>query len=173
MSHLLLSMLCYYRLAGNCVAILSSAAICVTMSLIWPQNYDWVSMQNISMIEKNVSWLNEDYNEAALSHSCRWIMKYGFCFSFTMVILVPLICIPIGVFNKGFFHVWVIVSLIWGLAATLYLTFAPLAEAWGDLVNVILGLFCGKSTTKTISDADFEKPAPSTEMAPQTAGLTH
>jgi Na+/proline symporter len=163
----------YPMLAGNCVAILSSAFICVTMSLIWPQNYDWVSRQNISMIEKNVSWLNEDYNEAALSKSCNWIMKWGFCFSATMVLLVPIICIPIGVFNKAFFHVWVIVSLIWGLAATIYLTIAPLAEAWEELTAVVMGLFCGRKPAVT-DDDDLVKPAPSqVEMPPQTAGLAH
>ena len=70
-------------------------------SMIFPQNYDWESMRNISMIEKDVSWLeNGDYDDEKLRKSCNWIMRWGFLFSFVSVIVVPIICIPIGIFNK-------------------------------------------------------------------------
>lgn len=40
-------------LAGNVVAICFSGIVCVTLSLIKPQNYDWALMKEIPMIESD------------------------------------------------------------------------------------------------------------------------
>jgi hypothetical protein len=40
-------------LAGNVVAIGFSGIVCVTLSLIRPQNYDWALMKEIPMIESD------------------------------------------------------------------------------------------------------------------------
>lgn len=40
-------------LAGNVVAICFSGLVCVTLSLIKPQNYDWALMKEIPMIESD------------------------------------------------------------------------------------------------------------------------
>lgn len=37
--------------AGNVVSLVLGALICVVASLIWPDNYDFVSMKNIRMID--------------------------------------------------------------------------------------------------------------------------
>lgn len=38
-------------LAGNVVAIGLSAVVCITVSLIRPQNFDWALMKEIPMVE--------------------------------------------------------------------------------------------------------------------------
>ena len=38
-------------LAGNLVSILLSGIVCITMSLIKPDNYDWKSTREIPMVE--------------------------------------------------------------------------------------------------------------------------
>lgn len=38
-------------LVGNLVAILSSALVCVVVSLIKPDHYDWKSTREISMVD--------------------------------------------------------------------------------------------------------------------------
>jgi hypothetical protein len=40
-------------LAGNVVAIGFSGLVCVVLSLIKPQNYDWALMKEIPMIESD------------------------------------------------------------------------------------------------------------------------
>ena len=52
-------------------------------------------------------------------------------------------------------------SLAWALAATIYLTFAPLLEGSTELAAVITGLFCNKhpNTTKTVASDEVEKPS--------------
>jgi hypothetical protein len=40
-------------LAGNVVAIFSSAIICIVCSLIKPQHYDWALMKEIPLLEED------------------------------------------------------------------------------------------------------------------------
>ena len=40
-------------LIGNLVAILFSAFVTTTISLIWPDNYDYKSMKEIPMVDDN------------------------------------------------------------------------------------------------------------------------
>ncbi len=40
-------------LVGNLVAILFSALVTTSISLIWPSHYDWKSMREIPMIDDN------------------------------------------------------------------------------------------------------------------------
>lgn len=86
-------------LAGNLVSILSGGAIHVIFSLVWPQNYDWESTREISMVEKDKSELpSEEYKEEKLIRAKVWIMKWGVGFTVVIVILWPLLSLPIGKF---------------------------------------------------------------------------
>ena len=57
----------YQMLVGNLVSILLSAIITVTGSLIWPANYDFVSMREIALDDGG---LESDLGEPGLS-CCR------------------------------------------------------------------------------------------------------
>ena len=55
----------YQMLLGNLVSILLSAIITVTGSLIWPANYDFVSMRQIALDDDG---LDDDLGALALMH---------------------------------------------------------------------------------------------------------
>jgi urea-proton symporter len=42
----------YPMLAGNLASILISAFICITVSLIKPDNFDWEATRNLKMVEE-------------------------------------------------------------------------------------------------------------------------
>merc|ERR1719313_2475732 len=66
------------NLAGNIVAIGSSALIHVGFSLLKPQNYDFKSMGDIQMLEDDKSGLaEEDFSEPFLAEAKGWIQKWG------------------------------------------------------------------------------------------------
>jgi Na+/proline symporter len=96
------------NLGGNIVALASSGIIHAVFSLIWPQNYDFESMNKIEMLEDDKSGLDEvDYTPEFLDAAKSWIQKWGWGFSIIMVLIWPLLSIPAGVFTKDYFAFWV------------------------------------------------------------------
>merc|ERR1719399_684322 len=80
------------NLAGNLVAILSSGLIHAALSLAMPQNYDFVSMGNIQMLEDDQRGLDEaDYGEKFLAEAKAWVQKWGWTFTIVMVIIWPIL----------------------------------------------------------------------------------
>lgn len=61
-------------LAGNVVAIALSALVCIVVSLIKPQNYDWALMKEIPMVEHDEAAYCE---EGAVSGLCRATLCYA------------------------------------------------------------------------------------------------
>ena len=51
MIHFLLQLTDTLCTAGNVVSLVLGALICVVVSLIWPEDYDFVSMKQIRMID--------------------------------------------------------------------------------------------------------------------------
>jgi urea-proton symporter len=85
----------------------------------------------------------------------------------------PIICIPIGVFNKGFFYFWVGLSAAWDLVATGYLCFAPLIEASDELLRVMKGMVGMDSSD--VKDVEMYKADGTTSTAApaHTAAIGH
>ena len=54
---------------------------------------------------------------AAMEHAFKWILKYGGGLAFILIIAWPCLALPAGVFSKGYFTFWVIISIIWGLVS--------------------------------------------------------
>ena len=54
---------------------------------------------------------------AAMEHAYKWILKYGGGLAFILIIAWPCLALPAGVFSKGYFTFWVIISIIWGLVS--------------------------------------------------------
>ena len=50
-----------------------------------------------------------------MDHALAWILKYGGGIAFIIIIAWPCLALPAGVFSKGYFTFWVIISIIWGL----------------------------------------------------------
>lgn len=118
-------------LAGNVVALAAGGAIHVVLSLIWPQNYDWKSMGEIAMLENDQRGLDPaDYKDELLDEALSWIQRWGWGFTLVMVILWPVLSLPAGVFDRGYFSFWVFVSLVWGFAASAVIIWLPIHESW-------------------------------------------
>ncbi|XVF18186.1 hypothetical protein REPUB_Repub11eG0000300 [Reevesia pubescens] len=84
-------------LAGNLVSILTGGAIHAVCSLLWPQNYNWDTSRQITMVEKENSDLPaEEFKEEKLTNAKSWIVKWGVGFTIVIVILWPLLTLPAG-----------------------------------------------------------------------------
>merc|ERR1719316_1524150 len=64
-------------LAGNVVAICSSGIIHALISCCSPQNYDFVSMKEIPMLEDDKRGLDPaDFTDEFLNSASRWVQKW-------------------------------------------------------------------------------------------------
>jgi len=142
------------NLAGNLVAICSSGIIHYLFSISKPQNYDFKSMGQIEMLEEDNRGLDEaDFNDEFLVEAKRWVQKWGWAFTIIMVIIWPVLSLPAGVFSKGYFAMWVFLSLIWSFVATFVIIALPLWESWGTIMGVVLALVGMKPPPSTTAPA--------------------
>lgn len=142
----------YPMLAGNVMAIGMSGIVCAVMSKMNPQNFDLTTLKDgIALIDDKLPELSDaQKDEEALLASLKWITKWGVGFSVVMVIIWPCLSLPAGcgdgscgVFSEGYFTMWVIIALAWGLLATVVIIVLPLYESREVLGNVIKGLLTG------------------------------
>merc|ERR1719506_1267665 len=120
---------------GGCItAIAASGLIHTLWSLAAPQNYDWKSMGEIKMLEDDKRGLDEqDFQEDFLMGARWWVQKWGWAFTITMVVIWPILSIPAGVFSKGYFAMWVFISLAWSFVATFVIIALPIVESWDSI----------------------------------------
>lgn len=90
-------------LAGNLVSILTGGAVHAICSLLRPQNYDWETTKNITVVEKEKSELAiDEFKEEKLMHAKKWIIKWGVGFTCVIVILWPILTLPASKFTISF-----------------------------------------------------------------------
>merc|ERR1712048_350259 len=152
------------NLAGNIVALGSSALIHAVFSLAAPQNYDFKSMGEIAMMEDDRRGLDgEDYSDEYLNQAKWWIQKWGWGFTIIMVIVWPLLSLPAGVFSEGYFAMWVFISIAWSFVATFVIIALPVYESSDSILNVFR--FCLGMTNEEAKLAEpgvaKETPEPS------------
>lgn len=127
-------------LAGNVVAIGSSALIHMVCSVVRPQNYDFKSMAAIQVLdapqEAEPAVEHLEGFEQSLKEAKAWILKRGLGFTAFVLVGWPMLCLGAGVFSKGFFSLWVFVSLVWGFAAAAVVIGLPLWESRDALLGV-------------------------------------
>jgi len=125
------------NLAGNLVAIISSGLIHVVVSLAKPQNYDFQSMGQIEMLEADTRGLaEEDFSDKFLNEAKAWVQKWGWGFTILMVIVWPILSIPAGVFSKGYWSMWVFISIAWAFVATFVIIWLPLYESRDTFISI-------------------------------------
>lgn len=142
----------YPMLAGNIVAICSSGIVHATMSFMNPQNFDFSTLNDrIQLIDDTLPKFEEDEesNPKQLEESLKWIQKWGWGFTFIMIIVWP--CLSLlagcgtptgcGVFNKGYFNLWVAIALTWGTVATAVIIILPVYESWAEISTTLQGMF--------------------------------
>jgi hypothetical protein len=155
------------NLAGNLVAICSSGIIHVIFSLASPQNYDWKSMGEIEMLEDDKRGLDEeDFQEDFLMEARWWVQKWGWAFTITMVIVWPVLSLPAGVFSRGYFAMWVFISLAWSFVATFVIIALPIQESWGSIMGVILAMFGCKKEPEPQKFVEPVAPEPEPVVEP-------
>ena len=100
-------------LAGNLVAILSSGLIHFVWSMVFPQDFDFETLdQNIKLVEQDTSGLTaEDKDPEMLAEAYKWIVTRGWFLSIMLVVVWPLLSIPAGKFTTDYFAFWVLISI--------------------------------------------------------------
>jgi len=163
----------YPMLGGNLASIIISAIVCVVISLIKPQDYDWQTTREIALVEEDgttpAEELTGEDSSEAMDKASKVMMWAGWGFTLVLIVVWPLLTLPAGVFSKGYFTFWVILSIIWGLLATIVGIFLPLYEAKEVLSEVLKGLItCSppqEGADITAAKASF--PAPSFGKLPE------
>lgn len=139
---------------GNLVAVLSSAAICVIVSLIKPDNTDWSSTKSIPLLDADANAELTPEAEAEIDNAMKMITAWGVGLALVLVVAWPLLTLPAGVFSKGYFTFWVILSIVWGLIATLAMVLLPL---WDSRASILAILSCGAITPPVSSPKTMDE----------------
>ncbi|GKU95943.1 hypothetical protein SLEP1_g9240 [Rubroshorea leprosula] len=144
-------------LAGNLVSILTGGAVHAVCSLLWPQNYDWDTTKQITMVEKDKADLPAgEFREEKLRKARTWIIKWGLGFTILIVILWPLLTLPAGQFNLGYFTFWAVISVAWGTIGSAVIIALPLVESWEIIKNVCLGMFTNDRLMEKVEELNFK-----------------
>ncbi|GIL80103.1 hypothetical protein Vretimale_12924 [Volvox reticuliferus] len=145
----------YPMLAGNLVALFFSMILCIILSYIFPQDFDWAELRNIPVIESDPNsdpnnFEGEDSPEA-LNYVIKFTWATGGTLTLLLLILWPVLALPAKVFSQSYFTFWVIVAMIWGIVASVICIVLPIVEA----SDVIFGAFSKKArTSKTAASAE-------------------
>jgi Na+/proline symporter len=129
-------------LAGNLVAILSSGLIHFVYSLIFPQNFDFETLDShIKLVEDDSSGLTEKIRiPRCLQKLTNGLLTRGWILTIVLVVIWPLLSIPAGKFTKDYFAFWVLIAIAWGFGAAIIITFLPILESSEELSAVIRGM---------------------------------
>lgn len=144
-------------LAGNLVSILTGGGVHAVCSLLRPQNYDWNTTRQITMVEKEKSELPvEEFKEEKLIKAKAWIVKWGVGFTVVIVILWPLLTLPAGQFSLGYFTFWAVIATAWGTIGSAVIIALPLMESWETIQNVLLGMFTNDRLMKSVDEINLK-----------------
>jgi len=151
----------YPMLSGNLVSICISGIICSIAAFISPQHFDWQKFQEIEVVEKDeeVSRMQTDPKlQESLRRARVWTYSLAFGFTILIIILWPVLAIPAGVFSKGYFTFWVVLSIIWGTAAAVTIILLPLWESRNVLLTILtLGKYRSKDKQSSLSVTSSEE----------------
>ncbi|KAK4557283.1 hypothetical protein RGQ29_007156 [Quercus rubra] len=144
-------------LAGNIVSMLTGGAVHVVCSILWPQNYDWDTTKQITVVEKETSELPaEEFNEEKLKRAKAWVVKWGIGFTVVIVVLWPLLSLPIGVFTKGYFTFWAVVAIAWGTIGSVVIIGLPLIESRKTIQTVFMGMFTNDRLMEKVEEMNIK-----------------
>lgn len=145
-------------LAGNLTSILSSAIVCTTMSLLNPDDCDWSTTRAIPLIEDDPNAHIPFETEENLELALHKIWTAGVVVMLVLVILWPLLTLPVGVFSKGYFTFWVVLSFIWGITSCVLMIVLPLIESRNGILTVITaGRFASRVRRSGEEEEDIEE----------------
>ncbi|MCO5592213.1 hypothetical protein L7F22_046211 [Adiantum nelumboides] len=144
-------------LAGNLVSILVGGAIHAVFSFISPQNYDWESTKNLTMVEVDkIDVPLEEFSDHKLRNAKAWILKWGVGFTLVIVVLWPILSLPAKVFSSGYFIFWAIIAILWGTIGSAVIIFLPLYESWESIRIILLALFTSYEMKQCLDDMNLK-----------------
>nr|XP_048319784.1 urea-proton symporter DUR3-like isoform X4 [Ziziphus jujuba var. spinosa]XP_048319788.1 urea-proton symporter DUR3-like isoform X4 [Ziziphus jujuba var. spinosa] len=144
-------------LAGNAVSILTGGAIHAVCSFLWPQNYDWETTRQITVVEKEKSDIPpEEFKENKLMRAKAWIVKWSVGFTIVIVILWPVFTLPAGEFSSGYFTFWAVIAVAWGTICSAVIIALPLIESWETIKSVLLGMFTNDKLMEKVEEMNFK-----------------
>ncbi|KAK4741272.1 hypothetical protein SAY87_024860 [Trapa incisa] len=144
-------------LAGNLVSILVGGAVHAICSMASPQNYNWETTKEITMVEKDQTELpDEEFKEEKLVQAKHWIIRWGVGFTLLIVVLWPVMSLPAKVFSKGYFTFWAVIAIAWGTVGSAVIIALPLMESWQTIQNVCMGMFTNDLLLEKIDEINFK-----------------
>ncbi|XP_047966802.1 urea-proton symporter DUR3 [Salvia hispanica] len=144
-------------LAGNLVSILVGGAVHGACSFAWPQDYDWESTKQITVVDKEKSEVSdEELKEEKLVLAKRWIVKWGIGFTLVIAVIWPILTLPAGQFSKGYFTFWAVIAIAWGTVASGVIIALPLMESWATIKMVVLGMFTNDRLMAKMEEIDVK-----------------
>ncbi|KAI6706838.1 hypothetical protein NL676_009800 [Syzygium grande] len=144
-------------LAGNLVSILTGGAIHAICSFLWPQNYDWETTKEITMVEKDKTDLpSEEFKEEKLNRAKAWIVRWGIGFTVVIVVLWPVLSLPAREFSKGYFTFWAIIAIAWGTIGSAVIIALPVMESWQTVQSVCVGMFTNDQLMEKIQELNVK-----------------
>merc|ERR1712060_1030686 len=127
-------------------ALLASGIICAIGCLVKPMNFDWTILsEGLKLVAgdggENAKVLGDDKEGTpeALLQAKDWIFKYGVGYSFFLVVLWPLACVPMGAFGKSTFQLCAGIAVMWGWVASTIIIILPLYESWDGVKSAMFG----------------------------------
>merc|ERR1712045_1000987 len=139
-------------LSVNLIAICSSGIIHFVYSMIFPQNFDFSTLDSkIKLVENDMSGLEEeDQDPVMLDKAYKWITLRGWALTIILVVIWPLLSIPAGKFTKDYFTFWVLLAIAWGFGAAITITFLPLMESSAEIGGTMKGMAGMKTPAKEV-----------------------
>jgi len=130
-------------LSGNLIAILSSGFIHYFWSKLYPQDFDFSTLDSsITLVEEDKRGLTSLEQDATmLRRAERWIKRRGYVLTLVLIVIWPLLSVPAGVFTRGYFAFWVLVAIGWGFGAAIIITFLPLIESSEEIATAMSGIW--------------------------------
>ena len=134
-------------LYGNVVAILSSGAICIIISLAQNKKYDWKELdQHLSLVtdDMHVDTAAElekrELDEIQLKKAFKFSLKGGGILTLIVIIFWPMPLYFSGyVFDFGFYGLWVGIAIVWVTTASAFIIGLPIIESRHGFAKVFSG----------------------------------
>jgi len=130
-------------LLGNLTSFVSGFGLVILGSWIKPDNFNFnITKQRIVVVEERVrSLIREDNDEALLKKRTLFGYKYGIIFTLILVVIWPLPLFFSGyIFSFEFFSFWIILSIVWTVAAACFLIVKPIIESKREISTVVSNL---------------------------------
>lgn len=143
-------------LAGNLVSILTGGAVHAVCSFLWPQNYDWSTTKQITVVEKEKSELPaEEFREEKLVRAKSWIVRWGVGFTMLIAVVWPALSLPAREFSLGYFTFWSIIAVAWGTIGSAVIIALPIVESWETIKSVFFGMLTNDRLMEKVDELNL------------------